>query len=32
MYTGIGALVGIAVLACGVPVLWYCRSHARQPV
>ena len=30
-YTGIGALVGIAVLACGVPVLWYCRSRAPQP-
>lgn len=30
-YTGVGALVGIAVLACGVPVLWYCRSRAPEP-
>jgi amino acid transporter len=31
MHTGIGALVGIAVLACGVPLLWYCRARAAQP-
>ncbi|MGH8770787.1 MAG: amino acid permease, partial [Burkholderiales bacterium] len=31
MHTGIGALVGIVVLAAGVPVLWYCRARSRQP-
>lgn len=31
MHTGIGALVGIAVLAAGVPVLVYCRTRSRQP-
>ena len=31
MHTGIGALVGVAVLAVGVPVLWYARMKTRQP-
>jgi amino acid transporter len=31
MHTGIGALVGIAVLGLGVPVLWYCRARAPLP-
>lgn len=31
MHTGIGALVGVIVLACGVPVLWYARMRSRQP-
>jgi amino acid transporter len=31
MHTGVGALVGVAVLAFGVPVLWYSRARSRQP-
>jgi APA family basic amino acid/polyamine antiporter len=30
MHTGIGALAGVAVLACGVPVLWFARMRSRQ--
>jgi hypothetical protein len=29
MHTGIGALVGIAMLACGMPVLWLMRRRRR---
>jgi APA family basic amino acid/polyamine antiporter len=31
MHTGIGALAGVAVLAIGVPVLWYSHMKSRQP-
>jgi amino acid transporter len=31
MHTGIGALVGIAMLACGMPVLWLMRRRRRAP-